>query len=85
MVGESGSGKSSLARVVAGLLPRRTGDVGSPGKSLAPVMGNRPRDELRRMQMVHQMPDMALNPRQTLQRDHRPADDAVLQPGGSAK
>ena len=67
VVGESGSGKSSLARVVAGLLPRRTGDVRLAGKSLAPVMGNRPRETLRQMQMVHQMPDTALNPRQSLQ------------------
>ena len=67
VVGESGSGKSSLARVVAGLLPRRSGDVKLAGQTLAPVMGNRPRDVLRRLQMVHQMPDTALNPRQTLQ------------------
>jgi peptide/nickel transport system ATP-binding protein len=67
VVGESGSGKSSLARVVAGLLPRRAGDVKLAGQSLAPVMANRPRDVLRRLQMVHQMPDTALNPRQTLQ------------------
>ena len=67
VVGESGSGKSSLARVVAGLLPRRSGDVKLNGQSLAPIMGQRPRDVLRRMQMVHQMPDVALNPRQSLQ------------------
>ena len=66
VVGESGSGKSSLARVVAGLLPRRSGDVQFAGNSLAPALANRPRDVLRRMQMVHQMPDTALNPRQTL-------------------
>jgi peptide/nickel transport system ATP-binding protein len=67
VVGESGSGKSSLARVVAGLLPRRAGDVRLAGESLAPVMANRPRETLRRLQMVHQMPDTALNPRQSLQ------------------
>ncbi len=66
VVGESGSGKSSLARVVAGLLPRRSGDVQFAGASLAPALASRPRDVLRRMQMVHQMPDTALNPRQTL-------------------
>ena len=32
VVGESGSGKSSLARVVAGLLPRRSGDVKLAGQ-----------------------------------------------------
>jgi peptide/nickel transport system ATP-binding protein len=66
VVGESGSGKSSLARVVAGLLPRRTGDVQLAGVSLSAAMASRPREVLRRMQMVHQMPDTALNPRQTL-------------------
>jgi peptide/nickel transport system ATP-binding protein len=66
VVGESGSGKSSLARVVAGLLPRRTGDVRLAGVSLSPALASRPREVLRRMQMVHQMPDTALNPRQTL-------------------
>ena len=66
VVGESGSGKSSLARVVAGLLPRRSGDVKLAGQTLAPAMASRTRDVLRRMQMVHQMPDTALNPRQTL-------------------
>jgi peptide/nickel transport system ATP-binding protein len=66
VVGESGSGKSSLARVVAGLLPRRSGEVKLAGQTLAPSMTSRPRDVLRRLQMVHQMPDTALNPRQTL-------------------
>jgi peptide/nickel transport system ATP-binding protein len=66
VVGESGSGKSSLARVVAGLLPRRAGDVRLAGQSLAPSMAQRPREALRRLQMVHQMPDTALNPRQTV-------------------
>ena len=66
VVGESGSGKSSLARIVAGLLPRWSGDVKLAGKTLAPAMERRPRDVLRRLQMVHQMPDVALNPRQSL-------------------
>jgi peptide/nickel transport system ATP-binding protein len=66
IVGESGSGKSSMARVVVGLLPRWTGDVRLDGESLSPALAQRPRDELRRVQMVHQMPDVALNPRQTL-------------------
>jgi len=66
IVGESGSGKSSMARVVVGLLPRWKGDVRLDGKSLSPALAQRPRDELRRVQMVHQMPDVALNPRQNL-------------------
>jgi len=67
IVGESGSGKSSLARVVVGLLPRWTGDVRLDGKSLPSALAQRARDILRRLQMVHQMPDVALNPRQTLE------------------
>lgn len=67
VVGESGSGKSSLARVVVGLLPRWSGDVKLAGKMLSPALAQRPREELRRIQMVHQMPDVALNPRQSLE------------------
>jgi peptide/nickel transport system ATP-binding protein len=67
IVGESGSGKSSLARVVVGLLPRWTGGVKLDEKTLPPALAQRPRDILRRLQMVHQMPDVALNPRQTLE------------------
>jgi peptide/nickel transport system ATP-binding protein len=66
VVGESGSGKSSVARVVTGLLPRWTGDVKLSGVSLPPALGQRSRDVMRRLQMVHQMPDVALNPRQSL-------------------
>ena len=66
VVGESGSGKSTLARVVTGLLPRVAGDVRFNGASLAPRLKNRPRDQLRRIQMIYQMPDVALNPQQTL-------------------
>ncbi|HLW89867.1 MAG TPA: ABC transporter ATP-binding protein [Roseiarcus sp.] len=66
VVGESGSGKSSTARVVTGLLPRWTGDVKLAGETLPPDLRQRSRDVMRRLQMVHQMPDVALNPRQTL-------------------
>jgi len=66
VVGESGSGKSTLARVVTGLLPRVSGDVRFNGASLPPRLSNRTRDQLRRIQMIYQMPDVALNPQQTL-------------------
>jgi peptide/nickel transport system ATP-binding protein len=64
IVGESGSGKSTLARVITGLLPRERGDVRFRGDSLSPALGQRSRDVLRRIQMIYQMPDIALNPRQ---------------------
>lgn len=66
VVGESGSGKSSLARVIVGLLPRATGDVKLHGQSMAAALKGRLRDELRKIQLIYQQPDVALNPRQTL-------------------
>ncbi len=66
VVGESGSGKSSLARVIVGLLPARTGEVKLHGATLAPDLKGRTRDELRKVQLIYQQPDVALNPRQTI-------------------
>jgi peptide/nickel transport system ATP-binding protein len=66
IVGESGSGKSTLARVIVGLLPREQGDVLFDGTSIKPRLQDRGKDQLRRIQMIYQMPDVALNPRQTL-------------------
>ncbi len=66
VVGESGSGKSTLARVVAGLLAPRRGTVRFAGAPLAGSYRARSRDELRRIQLVYQLPDVALNPRQTV-------------------
>ena len=66
IVGESGSGKSTLARIVVGLLPREAGDIQFAGASLPPRLKDRNKDQLRRVQMIYQMPDVALNPQQTL-------------------
>ncbi len=63
VVGESGSGKSTLARVITGLLAPRRGEVRLLGEPLPPVLRQRNRDQLRRIQLVYQMPDVALNPR----------------------
>ncbi|MEX2650505.1 MAG: ABC transporter ATP-binding protein [Alphaproteobacteria bacterium] len=63
VVGESGSGKSTLARVITGLLPATKGEVLFKDRKLPPALKNRPRDLLRRIQMIYQMPDTALNPR----------------------
>ena len=63
VVGESGSGKSTLARVITGLLPPLSGEVIYEGKPLPPALKTRPKDLLRRLQMIYQMPDTALNPR----------------------
>jgi len=64
LVGESGSGKSTLARVITGLLPPLEGKVIYGGKQLPPALKSRDRKTLRIMQMIYQMPDTALNPRQ---------------------
>ncbi len=66
VVGESGSGKSTLARVVTGLLPPFKGVVEYEGQALSSALKQRKRDELRKVQMIYQMPDVAMNPRQTV-------------------
>ncbi|MGX9180539.1 ABC transporter ATP-binding protein [Mesorhizobium sp. BHbdii] len=64
IVGESGSGKSTLARVITGLLPPLAGSSEFKGAVLPPDFRDRSRDQLRRVQLISQMPDTALNPRQ---------------------
>ena len=66
IVGESGSGKSTLARVATGLLPPTAGTVTFGGIELTPALKNRSREELRRVQLIYQMADTAMNPRQTV-------------------
>ncbi|TIT24978.1 MAG: ABC transporter ATP-binding protein [Mesorhizobium sp.] len=67
VVGESGSGKSTLARVVTGLLPPLSGSISFAGQALSKTLKTRPKEILRRIQMIYQMPDNALNPRQTVE------------------
>ncbi|KSV74483.1 hypothetical protein N182_27970 [Sinorhizobium sp. GL2] len=64
IVGESGSGKSTLARVITGLLPQDEGSVALNGVAMNPSYARRPQNMLKRVQMIYQMPDVALNPRQ---------------------
>jgi peptide/nickel transport system ATP-binding protein len=64
VVGESGSGKSTLARAITGLLPPSKGRIEFNGKALAAKLQDRDRDTLRRIQMIYQSADTALNPRQ---------------------
>ncbi|MBC2744634.1 MAG: ABC transporter ATP-binding protein [Desulfosarcina sp.] len=66
LVGESGSGKSTLARVITGLLPPSQGRIIFDGQELPGKLADRDRETLRRMQMIYQMPDTALNPRQRI-------------------
>ncbi|RXV64619.1 ABC transporter [Roseovarius sp. A46] len=62
VIGESGSGKSTLARAIAGILPAYRGEVLLDGHTLAPSLGQRSKQELRRAQIVFQLADTALNP-----------------------
>jgi len=64
VVGESGSGKSTLARAITGLLPPLSGEIYFDGKPLPKTLKERGKDTLRRIQMIYQSPDTALNPRQ---------------------
>ena len=62
IVGESGSGKSTFARVVAGLAGEARGALSLAGEPLSGGVDSRPRELLRRVQMVFQNPDSTLNP-----------------------
>jgi len=68
LVGESGSGKSTVAKVITGLLPAINGSIKFFGKELPRKLKDRKKQDLRRMQMIYQMPDTALNPKQTVRK-----------------
>jgi peptide/nickel transport system ATP-binding protein len=67
VIGESGSGKSTLLRVIAGLTVPAMGQVQLRGETLAGDIGRRTREQQRRIQLVFQNADSALNPAQTVQ------------------
>ncbi|WP_394347438.1 ABC transporter ATP-binding protein [Rhodobacter sp. SY28-1] len=66
VVGESGSGKSTLARAITGLLPPTSGRITFAGRTLSADLKGRTKDDLREIQMIYQMADTAMNPRQTV-------------------
>ena len=66
VIGESGSGKTTLARAVAGLIGPARGQILFDGTPLPPLLAQRSRDQLRRIQIVFQMADTALNPAHTI-------------------
>ncbi len=66
IVGESGSGKSTTARVITGLLPPQKGSIEFNSETLPAELKERSKDQLRRIQMIYQMADTAMNPRQTV-------------------
>ncbi|MFD0857873.1 dipeptide ABC transporter ATP-binding protein [Roseovarius aquimarinus] len=67
LVGESGSGKSTILRAISGLTPPERGTIQlGTGADLGQPPRRRSRDTLRRVQMIFQNADGALNPRQTI-------------------
>ena len=66
VVGESGSGKSTAARVITGLLPQTSGSVTFDNSELPKTLAERTKEQKRRIQMIYQMADTAMNPRQTV-------------------
>ncbi len=68
IIGESGSGKTTLGRIISGLMAPKTGCVMLNGKPLKGDIAHRSRDELRDIQFAFQMADVALNPRQKIEK-----------------
>jgi peptide/nickel transport system ATP-binding protein len=68
LVGESGSGKTTLARSLLGIVEPTSGAVELDGRPLAPRLGRRTQSEIRKLQIVFQNPDSALNRRHSVRR-----------------
>jgi peptide/nickel transport system ATP-binding protein len=68
LVGESGSGKTTLARSLLGIVEPTSGAVELDGRPLAPRLGRRSQSEIRKLQIVFQNPDSALNRRHSVRR-----------------
>ncbi|MFL6666014.1 MAG: ABC transporter ATP-binding protein [Burkholderia ambifaria] len=68
VIGESGSGKTTLAKVIAGLVPATGGAILLDGEPLALDIGKRSKEQHRRVQIVFQNADTALNPVHTVER-----------------
>jgi peptide/nickel transport system ATP-binding protein len=66
LVGESGSGKTTVARLLAQLDRRTSGDIRLHGRSVSVRSGRRFRAYCRRVQMIFQDPFTSLNPVHTV-------------------
>jgi peptide/nickel transport system ATP-binding protein len=66
VVGESGSGKSTLAYAAVGQITPSGGGFRFGDTLLPPSYKARSLDQRRRIQLIYQLPDIALNPRQSI-------------------
>jgi len=63
LVGESGCGKSTLARVILGLIPPSGGRIFFHGQEITEARAAELKKVRRKMQIIFQHPESALNPR----------------------
>jgi len=68
LVGESGSGKTTFARTLLGLVEPTRGEVELDGRRLPGQLSQRSQEDVRRLQIIFQNPDSALNRRHTVRR-----------------
>ena len=68
VIGESGSGKTTLAKVIAGLVPVAGGSLLLDGEPMPKRLDQRSKEQFRRIQIVFQNADTALNPVHTVER-----------------
>jgi peptide/nickel transport system ATP-binding protein len=73
IVGESGCGKTTFARCVAGLEEATAGEIELEGTQIPYAVTSRPRELLKKLQVVFQNPDASLNPQ-------HPVGDSVGRP-----
>ena len=62
IVGLSGGGKSTLAKIIAKLIPSDGGQIFLCGEDISNATGN---DFYKNMQMIFQMPEDSFDPRRT--------------------
>jgi peptide/nickel transport system ATP-binding protein len=68
LVGESGSGKTSIAKCIVGLVEASQGEMGFDSVDISKSARRRSRELRRKLQMIFQNPDTALNARHTIRR-----------------
>jgi peptide/nickel transport system ATP-binding protein len=66
LVGESGSGKTTLAKTVVGLVERTSGEIRFYQLPLPARLADRSPEMLKRLQLVFQSPEEAINPYKTI-------------------